>query len=214
MWVGGVGEHLTSPSTCKHGGQSNNPGHGEGALIQHIRPKAVWHACMFVNHQVHDQVVLLEVDIGVGMGSCQQSTLNFLARHVCCVHNAAGAVATLLREVQAAILVQGKAGAHLHKLQYTCRAFLANHLHSLGIVQKRASHHGVLHMVLHGVRLVQHSTHTALGVHGAALAGCVLGHHCHGTIISHLQSVGEACNAAANDHEVHMLHVGAGGVGA
>eukprot|EP00983_Pelagomonas_calceolata_P096096 1158087-Pelagomonas_calceolata.AAC.7 len=76
------------------------------------------------------QATHLEVDIGVGMGSCQQSTLNFLARHVCCVHNAAGAVATLLREVQAAILVQGKAGAHLHKLQYTCRAFLANHLHS------------------------------------------------------------------------------------
>ena len=68
-----------------------------------------------------------------------------------------------------------------------------------------ASDHRVLNVRLHGVVLIQDCADPSLCVLGTTLKGFALGHHGNAAVLSHLQRVCEASNAAAQYETVDAV---------
>jgi len=73
---------------------------------------------------------------------------------------------------------------------------------ALAAVEVVAGDDGVLDVGVHRVQRVQHGAHAALRILGAAVARGALGHHRHAAVLGHLERVGQAGDAAAQDQEI------------
>ena len=116
--VGGLRVDLPGAPTSQHGGETHEPAHLPGPLVQHVGPKAVADAdgrrgCIrvVVHYQLRGKVVLEQVHVGVGPGGSEQGPLHLGAGEVGGVDDAAVAVAALPCEVEAAVGVTGELGA-------------------------------------------------------------------------------------------------------
>ena len=75
---------------------------------------------------------------------------------------------------------------------------------SLVVIEECARHNGVIDMVLDRVGLVKHRANATLGVLRAALVGIVLGDDGHVAVLSRLEGVSQAGDAAADYQEVKL----------
>ena len=165
-------------------------------LVEHIGTIALDARCaarhdlaqMVLGENLDGKVVVEDVDVLVGAHCLNERGLYLMPRVVGMVQDAELRVSAFAMQVELAFLVLVKFHAPLDEFPNLCRALCHHLLHSLGVAQPVACHHGVVNVFLEVVHLkISHCCHTALSQVGIGFFERTLAYQRHRSSLGHLE---------------------------
>ena len=119
---------------------------------------------MVLGEDLHSEVVLIDIDIGMVLNRLDERHLDLVARVVGMVQDAELAVAALAVQVKLALLVPVKVHTPAQEFLDLAGSLGNDLFHGLGVTEPVAGYHGVVDVLVKVVHIeVGHGGDTALG---------------------------------------------------
>jgi hypothetical protein len=158
--------------------------------------------------EINGDMVLEQVDIGMGPDLLQQGALHLPAGHVLGVDDPVAGMAAFTAEVETLgwrIAVTAEADTPADQRLNAPRAFFDNQVDDVGMAETGARGQSVLDVKIERVITIEHGRNTALGLIGIALHGLFFGNQRDTPDLGGVEGKQQPGNPTANDQEIGLM---------